>query len=72
MSVAEIKQQVARLTNAERIELAMWLWDSLDDKDREVESPSWHGDVLAERAAKIDSGDAKFLTVEELKDRLNS
>ncbi|HEY4256724.1 MAG TPA: addiction module protein [Candidatus Udaeobacter sp.] len=71
MGVAEIKQEVNRLTNAERIELTMWLWDSLDDKEK-IESPSWHGDVLAERAAKIESGDAKFLTIEELKNRLRT
>ena len=70
MSVAEIKEELARLTNAERIELSMWLWDSVEAKDDEVESPAWHGEVLAERAAKIESGEAKFMTLDELKDRL--
>jgi putative addiction module component (TIGR02574 family) len=72
MSVAQIKEEVARLTNAERIELSIWLWDSLDEQDREIESPTWHQDILAERARNIDSSKANFLTIEELKDRLRS
>ncbi len=69
MSVAEIKEELTRLTDAERFELAMCFWDSIENKD-EIESPAWHGEVLAERAAKIDSGEAKFLTIDELKERL--
>ena len=69
MSVAEIKQELARLTDAERIELLEAVRAALDSQD-EVESPAWHGKVLAERAAKMDSGDAKFLTIEQLKERL--
>lgn len=52
------------------MELMNAIWDSLDAKDQEIESPAWHADVLAERAAEIDSGEAKFLTIDELKERL--
>jgi len=68
MSVAEIQQQIAALPMAQRIELAMSLWDSIEEN--QIESPAWHGEVLAERAAKIDSGQAKFLNLDELKERL--
>jgi putative addiction module component (TIGR02574 family) len=68
MSVAEIKQELSRLTNAERVELLEAIWDSLEDKD-EIESPEWHGKVLAERAAKIESGEAQFLTLEQVKEQ---
>ena len=50
MGVAELKQELTRLTNAERLQLLEAIWDSLEDKD-EMESPEWHGKVLAERAA---------------------
>ena len=66
MSVAEIQEKIATLTNAERIELAMWLWESIDNKD-EIESPAWHAEVLAEREAEIESGKAKFIPWEEAK-----
>ncbi|MBK6511754.1 MAG: addiction module protein [Haliea sp.] len=32
-----------------------------------IESPNWHGDVLAQRKAKLESGDAKFISLETLK-----
>ena len=69
MSVAEIKQELSRLTNAERIELLNAVWESIENKDEEIESPAWHFEVLAEREAEIESGKAKFLTLDELKER---
>jgi putative addiction module component (TIGR02574 family) len=70
MSVAEIKQELSRLTDAERIDLLEAVWASLDNKD-EVESPAWHGEVLAEREAKIQSGEAQFLSLDEVKKRFS-
>ena len=47
-----------------------WLWASLSDRPEEIESPEWHGEVLAARKAKADSGEAQFLSVQQLKERL--
>ena len=69
MSVGEIKQELSRLTNAERIELLNAIWESIENKDEEIESPAWHGEVLAQREAEIASGEAKFLSLDELKER---
>ena len=69
MSVTEIREKIATLTNGERIELAMWLWDSIENKDEAIQSPDWHAEVLAEREAEIQSGNAKSLTLDELKER---
>ncbi len=71
MSVTEIKDQLPRLTNAERIDLLNAVWESIDNKDEEIESPAWHGEVLAEREAEIQSGQAKFLSLDELKERFD-
>jgi hypothetical protein len=35
-----------------------------------VPSPDWHGDVLAERMAKIERGEGEFLSIPQLKERL--
>jgi putative addiction module component (TIGR02574 family) len=69
MSVSEIKQELSQLTNAERIELLNAVWESIENKDEEIESPAWHGEVLAQREAEIASGEAKFLSLDELKER---
>ena len=70
MSAAELKEEVSRLSKAERLEAMEWLWASLSKEQRDLESPEWHGEVLAARKAKADAGEAQFLSVEQLKERL--
>jgi len=70
MSVTELKKEVLRLSKAERLQAMEWLWASLAQEQQDIESPEWHGEVLAARKAKVDSGAAKFLSVAELKKRL--
>lgn len=66
MSIAEIE----KMTTAERLKAMESLWDALCHDDKEPESPDWHGAVLDERRKKIESGEAKFLTIEEARGRL--
>jgi putative addiction module component (TIGR02574 family) len=70
MSAAELKEEVSRLSKAERLQAMEWLWASLSKEQRDLESPEWHGEVLAARKAKADAGEAQFLSVEQLKERL--
>ena len=44
------------------------LWTDLSGK--EVTSPAWHGDVLAERDLLIESGEEKFVDWETAKRQL--
>ncbi|MEO7299688.1 MAG: addiction module protein [Verrucomicrobiota bacterium] len=46
------------------------MWRSLAAQPKKVPSPEWHRTVLEERLLEMDSGTAKFLTLDELKDRL--
>ena len=70
MSVLELKEEVSRLSKTEQLQAMEWLWASLSKKPEEVESPAWHGDVLAARKAKAESDNAQFLSVQQLKERL--
>jgi Putative addiction module component len=70
VSVVELKDEVSRLSQAEQLQAMEWLWASLSKGQQNIESPEWHGEVLAARKAKADSGDAQFLSVAELKKRL--
>lgn len=45
------------------------LWDSLTPDPTQLSSPDWHREILEERRRKIDSGDAVFLSLDELKAR---
>ena len=70
MSVLDLKEEVSRLSKAERLEAMEWLWASLSKEQQETESPEWHGEVLAARKAKVDSSEARFLSIAQLKKRL--
>ncbi|MDQ3666489.1 MAG: addiction module protein [Acidobacteriota bacterium] len=48
------------------------LWDSLNRYGNEIPSPDWHQDVLADRKARALRGEAKFLTLAQLRSRLRS
>ncbi len=65
MKAAEIQ----KLSVAERIRTMEALWDSLLTDESNVESPEWHGEVLREREKKLESGEVKFISLEELKKR---
>lgn len=67
MSVTEIKQELARLTDAERLEVLDAAWALLENKD-DVESPAWHTEELRVRDQEIANGEAKFVPWEEAKD----
>ncbi len=65
MSVAEIKEELSRLTSAERVELMNVIWDSLDAKAQENESPAWHEEELRRRSEEVASGKAEFTKWED-------
>lgn len=66
MSVAEIQ----KMSNSERLRAMEALWDALCHDSEDLPSPEWHRGVLAERRERIESGEAKFLSIAEAKERL--
>ncbi len=56
MSVAEIKQELTRLSDSERFDLNA-IWEAIES-ETEIESPAWHAEVLAEREQEIASAQA--------------
>jgi hypothetical protein len=45
----------------ERLQAMDQFWDSLNRCGDEIPSPDWHQEVLAERKARAQLGEAKFL-----------
>jgi len=64
--------QIERMSVTERLQVMEQLWASLSHYDNEIPSPDWHRDVLADRKARAQRGEAKFLTLDQLKSRLRS
>jgi len=63
MEITEIKN----MTILERLQAMEFLWSSLVNEDIEIDSPDWHGDILAERKAKIEDGTANFISLDALR-----
>ena len=62
--------KIEQMSLAERMEAMELLWRSISREPKNVVSPAWHGEVLQKRLARIEAGNAKFLTIGELKKRL--
>lgn len=60
-------QEIKKMNTMERLQAMEALWDSLLYEGTEIESPEWHKDILDERKEKIESGNAKFVSLNELK-----
>ena len=65
-------EQISRMSSSERVEVMERLWDSFSQEGMNYPSPDWHGNDLAERSEMIESGNAAWLTVDELQARLMS
>ena len=64
--------QIERMSVTERLKVMDQLWDSLTRDTDEISSPDWHQEVLADRKARAQRKEAKFLTLEQLRSRLRS
>jgi Putative addiction module component len=60
------------MSPSERVEAMELLWESFSKEGIDYPSPDWHDKVLAERSEMIESGNATWLTVNELQARLMS
>jgi Putative addiction module component len=65
MSNAEIQ----KMNTSERLIAMEQLWDALCHERVEPVSPQWHGDVLIERKKKMNSADARFFTLDQIRDQ---
>jgi putative addiction module component (TIGR02574 family) len=63
MNISDFKN----MSTIERIQIMEALWDSLLYEEGEIESPEWHNKIIEERKANIANGNAKFISLKELK-----
>ncbi len=63
---------IENLSKTEKIVLMERLWVDLSRCPSELDSPDWHGDVLAERLSAVADGKAEFVDWDEAKERLRA
>lgn len=61
---------IEQMSLEERLQAMELLWTSITRTPETIPSPPWHEEVLADRLAKIERGEGEFLTLAELKKRL--
>jgi Putative addiction module component len=66
------KEQISRMSSTERMEAMELLWESFATKGIDYPSPDWHGKILAERSEMIVSGEATWLSLDQLQYRLSN
>ncbi len=49
-------QDILELPKNEKLRVMELLWSDLTGSSEEIESPSWHGDVLSETARRVSEG----------------
>ncbi len=62
--------EIDKMSLPERLRAIEQLWDAVCRETGEVASPEWHREVLADRKARAERGEARFLTLAELRTRL--
>jgi len=65
MSTAEIQ----RMTSSERLAAMEQLWDALCREPTEPASPAWHEAVLAKRKERMNATEARFFTLDQIRDQ---
>ena len=58
---------IDKMSQEEKLRAMEALWDSLTHGDSELQSPAWHEEILASRKSKMDTGEATFVSLNELK-----
>lgn len=61
------ESELKNLSVGERIEAMEALWNTFVYEATPLQSPEWHKLVLERRKARIDRGEARFMSLDELK-----
>ena len=59
-----------QMTVQEKLRAMEAIWRSLSKLEDQVPVPDWHEQVLDERQRQIDAGEATFVSLEEMKERV--
>jgi hypothetical protein len=68
----EITLPLEKMTVAEKLRVMETLWSDLTRDERQFESPEWHGEVLRERAARVEQGKESFMDWDTAKRQLRN
>ncbi len=59
-----------KMTVEEKLRAMESIWQSLSKQEENVPVPDWHKRVLDARQRQIDAGEATFISLEDMKERV--
>jgi putative addiction module component (TIGR02574 family) len=59
-----------KMSVEEKLRALEQIWEALAQHEDELPVPDWHKKVLDQRQRQIESGEAKFVPLEEFKERV--
>ena len=59
--------EINKMSLPDRLRAIEQLWDAISREAGDIASPEWHRDILADRKARAERGEARFLTLAELR-----
>jgi putative addiction module component (TIGR02574 family) len=62
--------EIDKMSLPDRLRVMERLWDAVCREEGAVSSPDWHRQILTDRKARAESGEARFLTLAQLRKRL--
>lgn len=65
------KEDIEKMSVSDRLKTIERIWETITSSGN-VPSPEWHQNILTSREQKVTSGNAVFLDMAELRERLNS
>jgi hypothetical protein len=65
-------EQLHRMSMAERLRALEQRWDAVCRDDTDVVLPDWHAAVLEDPKARAARGEARFLTLDQVRARLRA
>lgn len=61
---------LGQMTTSDKLRLMENLWQDLSQDERNISSPSWHGEMLQERERLISSGEETYIDWDSAKKQL--
>ena len=64
------EEDIKSMSVSERLKAIELIWESLSTSPEYIQSPDWHHEILRSREEKVSSGNATFLNMDEVRQRL--
>ncbi|WP_116037944.1 addiction module protein [Rhodohalobacter sp. SW132] len=63
-------KDIEKMSTSERLKAIEMIWETISTPSDSVHSPAWHKEILKSREDKVSSGNATFLNMDEVRERL--